>query len=314
MVRRFRIIVVVGVFIALLGLSGKPAQSAESGTGVYLLGYQSSMAGYLPDPGVYLRNDFFWYQGNAKALPFSGKVEANLRGRLFADMVNLTWVTPLKFQEVTYAAGIIWAPYANTFLKGQAQVGKFINITREGDYTGVGDLVLTPLILGWHSKYFHLLGLFNVYAPVGSYSTGRILNTGLNRWAVEPNIGVTFVHPKYGQEVSVFLGYTVHFRNPATDYTTGNEFHLEYFVGQHLPKGFALGLAGYYVQQVTDDTGTGAILGPFRGTKVALGPCLTYNTKIAGHLVGANIRYYNEVYTKNRLDGQCLWVTLSGGF
>ena len=79
MVRTFRIIVVVGVFIALLGLSGKPAQSAESGTGVYLLGYQSSMAGYLPAPGVYLRNDFYWYQGNAKALPFSGRVEANLR-------------------------------------------------------------------------------------------------------------------------------------------------------------------------------------------------------------------------------------------
>ena len=67
MVRTFRIIVVVGVFIALLGLSGKPAQSAESGTGVYLLGYQSSMAGYLPDPGVYLRNDFYWYSGECQS-------------------------------------------------------------------------------------------------------------------------------------------------------------------------------------------------------------------------------------------------------
>ena len=210
---------------------------------------------------------FIWYQGNAKALPFSGRVEANLRNRLFLDMVNLTYVTPLKFQEVTYAAGMIWVPFGNNFLKGQAQVGNFINVTREGDYSGVGDLVLTPLILGWHSEYFHLLGLTNVYAPVGSYNTSRILNIGLNRWAVEPNIGVTFVHPKYGQEVSVFMGYTVNFRNPATDYTTGNEFHLEYFVGQHLPKGFALGLAGYYFQQVTGDTRFRRQLGPFEAPR-----------------------------------------------
>ena len=110
------------------------------------------------------------------------------------------------------------------------------------------------------------------------------------------------------------MGYTVNFRNPATDYTTGNEFHLEYFIGQHLPKGFALGLAGYYYQQVTGDTGAGARLGPFKGTTVALGPCLTYNTEIAGNPVGVNLRYYNELYVKNRPDGQSIFVTVSGGF
>ena len=110
------------------------------------------------------------------------------------------------------------------------------------------------------------------------------------------------------------MGYTVNFENPATNYTTGNEFHLEYFIGQHLPKGFALGLAGYYYQQVTGDTGPGARLGPFKGTSVALGPCLTYNTQIAGYPVGVNVRYYNEVYVKNRLDGQSIFITLTGGF
>jgi len=42
-----------------------PAQAAESGTGVYLLGYQSSMAGFLPPPGFYLRNDLYLYEGTA---------------------------------------------------------------------------------------------------------------------------------------------------------------------------------------------------------------------------------------------------------
>lgn len=47
---------------------------------------------------------------------------------------------------------------------------------------------------------------------------------------------------------------------------------------------------------------------------MGLGPCLTYNTQIAGNPVGINVRYYNEVYVKNRLDGQSLFVTLTGGF
>ena len=35
------------------------------------------------------------------------------------------------------------------------------------------------------------------------------------------------------------MGWTANFQNPATQYTTGQEFHLEYYLGQHLPKGFA---------------------------------------------------------------------------
>jgi hypothetical protein len=293
--------------------------AAEFGTGVYLLGYQSSLAGYQPDPGFYLRNDFYVYQGNARVLPLSGRIQANLRARSIADMVTAVYVTPLEVFGAHYALGIAWAAVANSFLKGSLATRFPLPIpqlsrTREGDYTGVGDLVVTPINLGWHLGQFHIMAFGNFYAPVGSYNASRVLNSGLNRWALEPNVAVTWLQPKYGQEFSLALGYTVNFGNPATHYRTGNEFHLEYFLGQQLPKGFTLGLAGYIYQQVTADSGPGARLGAFHGQTIALGPCLTFSSKIAGHDIGLNARYYNELKVVNRADGQSFFFTASVGF
>jgi hypothetical protein len=306
------------VFFAIGPIS--PVKAAEFGTGVYMLGYQSSMAGYLPEPGFYLRNDFYVYQGSAQILPFSGRVEVDLRSRTITDLVAGTYVTPLKIFGANYALGVIWSSVTNTFLKGSLAVdtrfpllNRFLSRSEEGSYTGVSDLVITPVNLGWHLGNFHIMTFFNFYAPVGSYNAERRLNTGLNRWALEPNVAVTWLQPKRGQEVSISMGWTFNVQNPATRYTTGQEFHLEYFLGQHLPCGFTLGLAGYIYNQMTADTGSGATLGAFHGQTIALGPCLTFNGKIAGHSIGLGTRYYNELKVKNRFDGQAAYLTFTLG-
>ena len=322
--RRRQAVAIFLVIIASVLAPIFPAGAAEFGTGIYVLGYQSSLAGYMPDPGFYLRNDFYVYQGNANIMPFARRVELDLRSRLITDLIAASYVTPLKIFGANYAVGLIWSSVTNSFLKGNLQfdtrfpgLNRFLNRrfggSEEGSYTGVSDLVITPISLGWHLGQFHLMAFGNVYAPVGSYNPNRRLNTGLNRVAIEPNLAVTWLQPQYGQEVSISMGYTVNFQNPATQYTTGNEFHLEYFLGQHLPKGFALGLAGYIYQQVTADHGSGATLGAFHGQTIALGPCLTFNTKIAGHAVGLNARYYNELKVINRFDGQAFFMTVSLG-
>jgi hypothetical protein len=318
---------VPSIVLAFLFLGLPPfsqARAAEFGTGIYMLGYQSSLAGYLPDPGFYLRNDFYAYQGNAKIMPFARRIEVDLRSRLITDLIAASWVTPLKIFGANYAVGLIWSSVTNSFLKGNLsfetrfpRLNQFLNQrlggSEEGSYTGVSDLVITPASLGWHLGQFHIMTFGNVYAPVGSYNPNRRLNTGLNRVAVEPNVAVTWLQPKYGQEISISLGYTINFENPATQYRTGNEFHLEYFLGQHLPKGFALGLAGYIYNQMTADTGSGATLGAFHGQTIALGPCLTYNGKIGSHAIGLNARYYNELKVHNRFDGQAFFFTASLG-
>ena len=303
------VIVTLGVMLPV-----PPAQAAESGTGVYAMGYASSMAGFLPPPGAYLRYDFYLYEGTARFLPLSGVIEANLRARYVINMVNGTVVTPWKILGGNYAFGILWAAVGNTFIKGQVDIANRFGVSREGDRTDMADLVITPVILGWHTDQWHIMFIGNVYAPTGTYSPDRILNTSLNRWAIEPNLAVTWLHPKIGTEVSAQLGYTINFQNPATKYTSGHELHLEWFVGQHLPKGFALGLVGFFLQQTTGDSGSGARLGAFQGQAMAIGPCVTYNGKIGKHPIGVNLRYYDELTVTNRLNGQSFWGTLTFGF
>jgi hypothetical protein len=131
--------------------------AAEFATGLYPLGYQSSLSGYLPAPGFYLRNDFYVYRGNAKIVPFSQRIEVSLRSRFIADLVAATYVTPLEIFGAHYAAGIIWSSVANNFLKGRLQVNTgfpvpnhLLSRAMEGSYTRVSDLVVTPVNLGWH--------------------------------------------------------------------------------------------------------------------------------------------------------------------
>ncbi len=295
-------------------LPAPPAQAAEAGVSLYLLGYQTSMAGFLPPPGFYLRNDFHIYEGTADLLPRIGLIDFNIRIRYILWLTNGTVVTPWKILGANYGFGILWTAVGNTFFKGQLSIARRFSAVLEEERTDFAEIVLSPVILGWHKGKFHFMVIGNVYAPPGTYSTDRNVNTSLNRWAIEPNLGVTYLDPKKGHEFSAYLGYTINFENPATNYRTGNEFHLDWFVGQHLPKGFALGLVGFFYQQVTGDSGSGATLGDFKGQALAIGPCVTFNGKIGKHPIGVNIRYYQDLTVTNRLDGNSFYATLTFGF
>jgi len=50
---------------------------------------------------------------------------------------------------------------------------------------GFGDLIVSPLMLNWHFRKFHVLSALMFYAPTGSYDRKRIVDMGLNRWSVE---------------------------------------------------------------------------------------------------------------------------------
>ena len=149
------------------------------------------------------------------------------------------------------------------------------------------------------------------FFPVGDYREGAIANVANHRLATDVNGAITWLDPNIGLDLSVAMGVTFNQENSATNYRTGNEFHLEWAATQNLSKELSIGLVGYFYRQLTGDSGTGAILGPFKGEVTALGGTVGYNFKLGDLPIATRIKVYREFDVQNRLQGTAGYFTLS---
>jgi hypothetical protein len=296
------------------------AQAAEGGLGFYLLGTKTSMAGFVPPPGTYLADFNYYYSGstdinfNVGGVNVNGGVDAEAYIKLF----NGLWVAPDKVfgghAAFSVAVPIGWKSVsagATIDLPGGEQKVDF-----QDDGTHIGDPVLGAS-LGWHEGNWHwsLGTLVNV--PIGYWKRGDVTNMGFNRWAVDVTGALTYLDLKTGIELSGAAGFTFNGENDDTNYKTGTEFHLEGAAMQHFSKSFALGIQGYFYQQVTGDSGSGARLGDFEGRVIALGPAIDFSFALGKIPVSGNLRYFHEFDVENRLEGDAGYlnfvIPLSGG-
>ena len=178
----------------------------------------------------------------------------------------------------------------------------------EDDGTHIGDPVLRAS-LGWHEGNWHwsIGTLLNV--PIGYWEQGDVTNMGFNRWAADLTGAVTYLDMKTGVELSAAAGFTFNGENEDTDYKTGTEFHLEGAAMQHFSKSFAIGLQGYFYQQVTGDSGPGTQFpGDFEGRVIALGPGVDFSFNLGSTHVSGNLGTFTS--SMSRTASKATLVTL----
>lgn len=319
--------------------SADPVFAAEQAKSVYLLGVNASMAGLTPPPDTYVSSFTYLYSGDAtgaaalgRSLPGTGTVlpgfatlqrDADIRveAKVALDVFSGLWVAPQQVLGGHFGVGALLpvgyqevdvnvnARTALTFPDGAAlQSNRSRRIS--DDTFAVGDPLATAFI-GWNSGNWHwkVAGLVNV--PIGQYDRTNMVNMGFNRWAADLTASTTWLDPRSGFEVSMAAGFTFNGENRATDYKTGTEFHLEGAVMQHFSKDFSVGVAGYHYEQVTGDSGAGAVLGDFKGRVSAIGPNLTYNFQLGNVPILASVRWLHEFNARNRLQGDAAFATLT---
>jgi hypothetical protein len=288
----------------------------EGGVSFWLPGQFGSFAAVSGDPGWSLPLVYYHTSTDAsasKSFPRSGQVRAGLdvKADLLLAVPTYVFTQPvLGGQASVSMAG----------LYGTAKVGVDATLTGPGggtltgsqsdSRTGVGDLYPSAY-LKWNRGVHNFMAYGMAGVPVGAYDATRLANLGSNHWAVDAGGGYTYLDPEKGHEFSATVGMTYNFENPDTDYRNGVDGHLDVAASQFLSDQVHVGLVGYFYQQLSGDSGSGATLGDFKSRIAAVGPQLGYFFAVGGRKWYLNIKSYYEFSAKNRPEGWNTWLTLA---
>ena len=301
-----------GVAMLLLGLP-PAAEAGEGGTSHIMPGANATLVDLPPtSPGGFFKPMVIHYRGDASArVPTAAGVVANL------DAAADTFVLGGGYGfESTVLGGAHYSmaaflPYTWLSISGNSQALGGLRI--QNDVSGFGDLTVVPVMLAWKADHWQYDFLMPIYAPTGSYQVGRLGNTGLNYWTVDPIVGVAYSNATSGFNAAAHLGYAINTENSATQYKSGNYIHLDTSVQQIVPlgSGYAnIGAEAWYFEQLTCDSGAGATLGCFKGRTAGIGPVLGYIQPIGNEKLIFEFKWLPELDTKNRLKGDYLWLKM----
>ena len=305
-------IYILVAIVSLVTISCHAAYSSEGGQSSYPPGFQDVLAGYQPPPGNYFQEKLYFYTGNAGKVVREGRIEANLHEYLPVQFSIFNQVTKAKLWGSYYSWALL-VPFAEPNLRGEI-VTPLGNRDFGQSISALSEVEIIPMMLGWHNGRSNQKTWLTIYAPTGEYNINNLVNTSLNRWAVELDYAYTFMDMKTMRQFSVAPGYTFNFENPATNYISGQEFHIDLAATQNLSPKWGVGAVGYIFIQTTPDSGSGAKLGAFEGRTYALGPILTCNTKVGNVPIMLVGKYYSEFDVSKRFEGHSYWLNINASF
>jgi hypothetical protein len=302
----------------LMGLvwAATPASATEGGTTHIIPGSMATLADNAPaaGPGIFVKPMYLNYSGSASAkIPTAAGLAADLE----ADSNTLALVGGYTFAgKVLGAAYTVVAalPYTWLDISGTVQLPGGGTKRIGNSVSGFGDITLIPAMLAWKEpdSPWQFNAVLPIYMPTGNYQVGRLGNTGLNYWTFDPIFGVVYSNAKSGFNALLNTGFAISTENPDTNYKSGNLLHFDGAIQQILPVGkglMTLGAEGFYFQQVSCDSGSGATLGCFKGRTAGLGPVIGYIQPFSKtESLVLEFKWLFEMDVKNRLDGDYIWL------
>jgi hypothetical protein len=302
---------------AALAAAASQAMATEGAASVYLLGSGGPGAAVMPPvKGIFLDNEVYYYDGSArgsKQFVVGGNVVAGLNATILADFPTVLWVPTTNFLGGTLAVGgalPFGRPDVNVSAVVTGPLGGQIGASRSDDAFVIGDPIATAA-LGWGSGKTHVQLSTMVNIPIGDYRDGELANLAFHRWAGDVSLAGTWRDEHAGWDVSGKAGLTFNGENKDTDYKSGTEFHAEGSVEKLITPKFSAGVLAYYFEQVSGDSGSGAVLGSFKGRVTGVGGTAAYNFTLGKKPATLRFRAIHEFDAKNRLEGDSFWLGLS---
>lgn len=302
------------ILVLVLWLAAGHALASESGRSTYGSGSAADFgAGLVPQTGFVARIDIWRYDGSLSANPLNGAVGVEADLQSWVVTTRLMWGTGLEVagaRHAMYLSVPVAAAETEATLTlrrpAQAPVEQQLN----GEQTGLGDVYLTPLALGWRKGHWNFKWLETLTIPSGNFDAGDSLNISRNYVALLSGLGATYRPVESGLELNARTGYIVSWENPETNYETGDEWFMDGSLAWRWSSGFTAGVAGYAIEQVTDDRGSGAVFGGLRGSVRAAGPVLRLMTTTGSRNLVWIAKWLHEFDAVDRFEGDTFMVSV----
>jgi hypothetical protein len=301
-------------FSFVLCLSNSHVKAAEGGYSNYVPGTYGDFAASVEPPTKWtFRYDYLNYQADGGRSVRSGLLEVDAELEFNIQFLTLLYKSDLEFLGGRYAAGVFMPAVVNADIDTDISVAGN-RFALQDEVTRFGDATFIPGVLYWKKDNFHFSLAEYIVTPTGNYDKDNLVNAGLNYWTFDTDFAVTYLNEKTGQDYSINLGYNYNTENSDTDYQTGQEIHIDYMVNQFLSESFALGVHGFYLKQITGDSGKGAILGSYKSDAAGIGPAVLWSPKKFDGKVSFVAKWLHEYYAKNRLEGDHVFFSVIASF
>ncbi len=288
-----------------------PSRAAESSWSHYYQGtYGEFGLGMTPSAGFTFRNDLIFNNSVASQTLIGGRGYAKASQNSVTDLMKGFYFFDVPKISGRLGFGVLVPGVFNAEVNGRVNQGK-LNAEGYAKTNGFGDIAVLPVIVNVNQGNFHFTFTPALFLPTGYYNSNRIISLGRKYYSVDFNLGFTWLDPKIGLEASYNMGYMINTKNNATQYRTGDEFHLDFLVAQHLSPRFGFGLNGYVYSQASGDSGSGAVFGPYRSSAIGYGPAVIYTPKIFGkdfNLIG---KWLHDTTTTNRFKGETIFLSVA---
>ncbi len=302
--------------IALAGVlaSAQASLAAEGGFSFYLPGTVGDIGlAQSSEPGLQVANTLFFMGGDVGTSVLQGKVNVGLDLTMALNIVSASYTFEQEVLGATYTVGA-GIPFGYAELEATITTAGGRSFSAKRNSFNIADIAVVPLELTWTIDNFSIQLGEVIYAPTGAYDVDEVVNLGLNHWGFDTTLAVTYFNLETGTEVSVAPGVIVNTRNDETDYRTGTEFHVDFTANQFLSETFAIGLRGYYYNQLTGDSGSGAILGDFKGESFGLGPGFLWLPEFAEGKLAVLGKWIHDFDATNRFESDYVTLTAAWTF
>lgn len=286
----------------------------EGGVSFWLPGQYASLTAVPSTPGWSYGAIYYHTQASAdadKAFQLGSRLRLGVDagGDLAVLAPTYVFEDPLLGGQASAGLGI-----AAGYVEGEADAvltgpgGNQVSGSLRDSRWGFGDLYPSAS-LRWSQGVRSQAVLLSGDIPVGAYDPDRLANLGIGHAAIDGSYGYTYFNPQSGYEFSILGGATYNFENEDTQYQNGIDGHVDWGWSKFLPSELQVGIAGYYFQQLSGDSGAGATLSDFKSSVAGIGPQIGKMYSLWGMQAYANVRGYYEFAGKHRADGWNVYIT-----